>query len=125
MKRPKILPFYMTYPLPMFYEEEDCIRKDLEYLQDMYPAEARKYQKKVSSVLDKFDYDGSIIYDEYPDRWAIYKMTGDIMAVLRREQGEEQILEEKWNWIQQMVQLLLCYEIYKRRHEKRGGYLRF
>ena len=28
----KILPFYMTYPLPMYYEEEDTIIRDLEYL---------------------------------------------------------------------------------------------
>ena len=43
----KILPFYMTYPLPLYYQEEDTILKDLEYLQQMYPADARKYQKKI------------------------------------------------------------------------------
>ena len=44
----KILPFYMTYPLPLYYQEEDTILKDLEYLQQMYPADARKYQKKIA-----------------------------------------------------------------------------
>ena len=63
----KILPFYMTYPLPLYYQEEDTILKDLEYLQQMYPADARKYQKKIAEILDKLDYEGSMIYDEFPD----------------------------------------------------------
>ena len=54
---PKILPFYMTYPIPLFYEEEDTVMRDLEYLQEMYPKEARRYQKKVERLLDRFDYD--------------------------------------------------------------------
>ena len=40
-------PFYMTYPLPVYVREEDTILKDLEYLQQLYPADAKKYQKKI------------------------------------------------------------------------------
>ena len=47
----KILPFYMAYPLPMYYQEEDTVIRDLEYLQQMYPAEAKKYQKIIASIL--------------------------------------------------------------------------
>ena len=67
MYEQRILPFYMTYPLPMYYQEEDSIIRDLEYLQQMYPAEAKRYQKLIASILDKLDYEGSMIYDEYPD----------------------------------------------------------
>ena len=67
----KILPFYMTYPLPMYYQEEDSIIRDLEYLQQMYPAEAKRYQKVIAGILDKLDYEGSMIYDEYPS--PVYK----------------------------------------------------
>ena len=28
---PKILPFYMTYPMPLIWEEEDTVMRDLEY----------------------------------------------------------------------------------------------
>ena len=35
MERPKILPFYMSWPLPLFYEEEDAAMQDLEYFQEM------------------------------------------------------------------------------------------
>lgn len=134
----KILPFYMTYPLPMFYQEEDSIIRDLEYLQQMYPAEAKKYQKVIASILDKLDYEGSMIYDEYPDRWQLYKLSMEILDRIKREEergenaGEEGMepgmksdSKEKWEWVGDMIQILLFYEIYKRRHNSRRGILKF
>ena len=58
--RPKVLPFYMSYPLPLFYEEEDTAMRDLEYLQEMYPREARRFQRKIARLLDRLDYGGSV-----------------------------------------------------------------
>lgn len=131
MHERKILPFYMTYPLPMYYQEEDSIIRDLEYLQQMYPKEARKYQKLIASILDKLDYDGSLIYDEYPDRWQLYKLSMDILDRIKRQEikedgsvGKEES-PEKWEWIGDLVQILLFYEIYKRRHNSKRGILKF
>lgn len=123
----KILPFYMTYPLPMYYQEEDSIVRDLEYLQQMYPVEAKKYQKLIASILDKLDYEGSMIYDEFPDRWQLYKLSTDILDRIKREEKEEgkESLPEKWEWVGDMIQILLFYEIYKRRHNSHRGILRF
>lgn len=124
---PKILPFYMTYPMPLFYQEEDTVMRDLEYLQEMYPKEARRYQKKVSRLLDRFDYDGSVMYDEYPDRMAIYKMAQDIMTVITKEEKDagQEIPAEKMPEISEIVQILVCQEIYKRRQAKGNGFLKF
>lgn len=124
---PKILPFYMTYPIPLFYEEEDTVMRDLEYLQEMYPKEARRYQKKVERLLDRFDYDGSVIYDEYPDRLAVYKMAQDMMAVILKEEEEagSVIQESKRPEVTEIVQILMCNEIYKRRRAKGNGFLKF
>lgn len=129
----RILPFYMTYPLPIYYQEEDTVIRDLEYLQQLYPAEARKYQKIIASILDKMDYEGSMIYDEYPDRWQLYKLAKDILERIKREQeaqGEmtepkEEYPPEKWIWAEDMIQLILFYEIYKRRHNNHKGILKF
>ena len=125
----KILPFYMTYPLPMYYEEEETIIRDLEYLQQMYPKEAKRYQKVISGILDKLDYEGSMIYDEYPDKWQLYKLSKDITDRIRREDEKADPscgdMPEKWEWMGDLVQILLCYEIYKRRHNSRRGILRF
>lgn len=32
---------------------------------------------------------------------------------------------EKWEWIKDMVLLILYYEIYKRRHSGRKGFIKF
>ncbi len=125
----KILPFYMTYPLPMYYQEEESIIRDLEYLQQMYPAEAKKYQKVIAGILDRLDYEGSMIYDEFPDKWQLYKLSKDILERIRKEEEKEDpetaASPEKWEWMGDLIQILLFYEIYKRRHNTKRGILRF
>lgn len=124
----------MTYPMPLYYQEEDKVQRDLEYLQQMYPAEAKRYQKKIVSLLDKIDYDGSMIYDEYPDKLQVYKLAQDILYQIRKEEEDQRTEEdnivnvdnpEKWEWIADMIQILLFYEIYKRRHTNNRGILKF
>ena len=83
---PKILPFYMTYPMPLIWEEEDTVMRDLEYLQELYPRQAKKYRKRIEELLERFDSEGSVLYDEYPDRMTLYKMAQDIYAVLEQEE---------------------------------------
>ena len=80
----RIMPFYMTYPLPMFQQQENTVLRDLEYLQQMYPKEAKRYQKMIAGILDKMDYEGSMIYDEYPDRIQLYKLSMDILERIKR-----------------------------------------
>lgn len=131
MDNHRILPFYMTYPMPIYYEQEDKVQRDLEYLQQMYPQEAKRYQKKIVSMLDKMDYMGSMLYDEYPDKMRIYRMAQDIVDQIKREElaesGEDTLPDnpEKWEWVSNLVQILLFYEIYKRRHTNRRGILKF
>ena len=124
-----ILPFYMTYPITgngllNDYQNEDTVMRDLEYLQQMYPSQAKKFQKKIAEMLDHIDYEGSMIYDEYPDKWQIYRLTQMIVEKIR--QGDEEgAVEEDWNKTTEFVQILLCYEIYRRRHSNNNGILKF
>lgn len=114
----------MAYPLPMYYQQEDSVTRDLEYLQQMYPSQAKKFQKKIAEMLDHIDYEGSMIYDEYPDKWQIYRLTQMIVEKIR--QGDEAgAVEEDWNKTTEFVQILLCYEIYRRRHSNNNGILKF
>lgn len=86
--------YYSAFPYYMGYQgfgqwaqpgvvPEDRILEDLEYLQQMYPTYARKYQGVISSVVDKMDYDGSFIYDQYPDKLTIQRMVTSVMAVIK------------------------------------------
>ncbi|MBQ8326339.1 MAG: hypothetical protein IJX86_04640 [Lachnospiraceae bacterium] len=127
MNQHRILPFYMTYPLPVYYQEEDRVMQDLEYLQQLYPADAKRYQTRIMVILDQLDYEGSVIYDEYPDRITLYKLVSDISNMLAREEESSGIAmtDEKKEWISSLVAILLFYEIYKRRHNNSRGILRF
>lgn len=153
MNQSRILPFYMAYPLPMYYQEEDTVTRDLEYLQQMYPSEAKRYQKIIAEILNQIDYEGSCIYDEYPDKWQLYRLTKTIMDKIKRMEGmgerpsgaresaglviggagESQNAatavspaeEKHWEWIEEFVQVLLYYEIYKKRHVNHNGILKF
>ena len=119
------LPFYMTYPGYMGAEQEQTLIQDMEYLQQAYPVEVKHFQHRVAEILDKMDYEGSMIYDEFPDFGSMRRMTEGIVKILqnedRKQSGEQRISEEKWAWIPDMIQVLLCNEIYKRRHGGRRG----
>lgn len=100
--------------------------RDLEYLQEMYPAEAKKYQKVIVDVLDRLDYEGSMIYDEYPDKWQIYRLTQIIVDRIKEAvSAEKGGNAENSAGIEELVQVLLCGEIYRRRHSNRNGVLKF
>lgn len=106
-------PFYMTYPELCTPGREAALLQDLEYLQQTYPCEVKRCQKRIAEILDKADYEGSMIYDEYPDRCSLQALAGSIRKVLENE--EEEAPGEG------MIQVLLCNEVYKRRHGGRRG----
>ncbi|MCM1099199.1 MAG: hypothetical protein NC427_14150 [Ruminococcus flavefaciens] len=107
------LPFYMTYPGYFGQGQEAQLLKDLEYLQQTYPEDVRRYQRRIAEMLDKTDYEGSMIYDEYPDKYSLRALAGSMRKTLERE--EENCPSED------MIMILLCDEVYKRRHGGRRG----
>lgn len=110
------LPFYMTYPGYFAPETEARLLADLEYLQQMYPDDVRRFQRRISEMLDKADYEGSMIYDEYPDRYSLRALASSMEKVFRDEEETPPSGE--------MIQILLFHEIYKRRHGgRRGSYI--
>lgn len=125
----RILPFYMTYPGNYGTRQEDTALRDLEYLQQMYPVEVKRYQRRVAEILDKMDYEGSMIYDEYPDRFSLQRVAKSIVTILQNEEMTDAHWEpahkEKWVWVEYMVQILLYQEVYKRRHGGRRGFVKF
>lgn len=123
------LPFFMAHPGYLPAEQEKALLQDFEYFQQTYPLEVKRYMQKVAEILDKFDYEGSMIYDEYPDRYSMQRLAGTIVQILKREEQdfpeEKRTSADKWIWLQDMIQVLLCNEICKRRHGGRRGFLKF
>ena len=96
--------------------DEKEILNDLEYLQQTYPGEVRRCQRRIAEILDKYDYEGSMIYDEYPDRLSLFRIADTISTIL--EQEAEKVSKD-------LIHVLVCNEIYKRRHGGRRGMIAF
>lgn len=125
----RILPYYMAYPGRNPNRSEDTVIRDMEYLQQMYPGEVRRYQQRIAQILDRVDYEGSMIYDEYPDRYSLERLAENILRILQKEEEEDgapdSVSSEKWNRLHDLIQVLLYNEVYKRRHGGRRGIIYF
>ena len=126
------LPYYMAYPMYLKeYGEEKRDRRDVEYMKSMYPMSAKKILPYVEEECDRMEYEGSMIYDEYPDRLLLYLMAGriydrmkegekkEIAMEIEKEQVETQELKRKKKdreeTLMDLVQILLYQEIVQRR----------
>lgn len=126
------LPYYMAYPMDLKeYGEEKRDRRDVEYMKSMYPVSAKKILPYVEEECDRMEYEGSMIYDEYPDRLLLYLMAGriydrmkegekkEIAMEIEKEQVETQDLKRKKRdreeTLMDLVQILLYQEIVQRR----------
>lgn len=72
------MPFYMAYPMQTVYMEEMEYARDMQKLKDMYPKEVRNIQDMVDEECDKMEYDGSLMFDEMPDRLMLRQITDRI-----------------------------------------------
>jgi len=124
----RVLPFFMTYPGVGESSGRDMMR-DLEYLQQMYPRDVKRYQMRIAEMLDKMDYEGSMIYDEYPDRFCVERMVNSMTEVIKREEmagfPEKEFSSEKWEGLKSLIFVLLNNEICKRRNGRKRTFINF
>lgn len=128
----RILPFYKAYPgsftagsyLPTPYnrEREEEMIRDLDYFSQMYPAKVRFYQQRIAGILDKMDYEGSMIYDEYPDRFSLERLAKSIQQVIAREEASQEQSKTQEESEFPLLFVLLNVEVYKRRHGGPRGF---
>ena len=68
----------MAYPMQTVYMEEMDYARDMQKMKDMYPKEVREIQDLVDEECDKMEYDGSLMFDETPDRLMLRQITDRI-----------------------------------------------
>lgn len=125
----RIVPFYMAYPLPVNYQDEQEMVRDMEYLQSQHSMEIRQLRKHIADTINIMDYEGSMIYDEYPDRFSMERQSKMISENLKKTYvDDESCAFHKmlfWDGFEDIVRLLVYDEILKRRHRRKKGYLQF
>ena len=66
---------YILYRKDQAVQAERNVRiRDFEYFKSMYPDRVKALQLVVEEVCDEMEYEGSPIYDEYPDRILMEQM---------------------------------------------------
>lgn len=113
------LPYYMTYPMPLIYDDERMNRRDYDYMKSVYPDTAKRLIPFVEEECDRMEYDGSMMYDEYPDKLKLRLMCGRIYD--RAKDGEE----SPGKWLRDMIEVMAYQELLRRRCEYRNSKRRF
>ncbi len=91
------MPFYMSYPIQNVYMTELEYERDMERMKELYPEEAKRIQKLVEEECDKMEYEGSMMFDEYPDRVTLKVICDRIyqLASQPQEQAEPELEAEE------------------------------
>lgn len=99
---------------PDFYEEEELCMRDYEYMKRLYPKEVRLISSVLEEYLDRLEYEGSPMYAQYPDAVTIYRIASEIWKKLSLKGDEKETCQ-----IKNMVQVMVCQEMYvrRRRHD--------
>ena len=80
------LPYYMAYPMPLLYDDDRIARRDLDYMKSLYPAAAKRLIPYIEEECDRLEYEGSMMYDEYPDQLQLRLMCRRIYDQVAQEE---------------------------------------
>ncbi len=105
-------PFYMTYPFWIPNQQETEQEKDLRTMQSYYSQMASRIQEKVERECDRMEYDGSLMFDEYPDKFMMEHLCRKIEQELEMQEVEQ-------GYLRDLIGVLLFHEMYQRRCKRR------
>jgi hypothetical protein len=126
-------PYQIPMGIPMIplygYDNSEDLDRDVEYMKRLYPRTAKLVQKEVDEECDKMEHDGSMMFDEYPDKEYLEKIIDRIYNRIDT-QGQEPKVEMKSlyfyppergsNHLRDIVSLVLLSEIFHRRRRHRS-----
>ena len=105
-------PFYAAYSNPLLYDGERMQEQEFNLMKSYYPQTVQRIQEKIEEECDLLDYEGSRLYDEYPDKYMLYHLSCKIKEDLQPEMDSQAIRE---SFLDELVQVMLYQEISRRR----------
>lgn len=114
------LPFYMSYPMQNLYLTEMEYEKDMDRMKELYPREVKQILECVEDECDRMEYEGSLMFDEYPDRMMLERITNRIYQNVTGEMETSSVAQTEVQNIQathlkSLIGVILNNEMYRRR----------
>ena len=88
-EKPEMEEDQQMLPPEELQQEEQMNWNDFEYMIRMLPAAAREVWAVVDALLDRFEFEGSSMYAEYPDKNAVLKIVDMIYDKLKYYETEQ------------------------------------
>ncbi|TCK87894.1 hypothetical protein EDC19_2738 [Natranaerovirga hydrolytica] len=120
--------------MPITEDMDSSDEMDIEYMKRMYPELARQLQYYVDEECDKMEYDGSYMYDEYPDKESLYMMVekiyerimsdpsvriNEVFSDSEKDKNEKNVESQQFGFgargLRDLIQVMLLNEIFRRR----------
>lgn len=105
-------PFHAAYSNPFMYEGERMQEEEFKLMKSYYPQTVQHIQERVEEECDLLDYEGSRLYDEYPDKYMLYHLSSRIKESIQPELSSEAVRE---SFLDELIQVMLYQEISRRR----------
>lgn len=102
----------MTFPLELTETGRSEKMFDNKYL---YPPEIKDLQMEVEELCDKMEYDGSVMYDECPDKVTVERI---VNKLCKKDSFSSCCGESDKKWFVALVQVMLCNEMAYRRNRR-------
>ena len=115
----KNMPFYMTCPQPWLAEEVWEQDRDRQIMKSYYSGRAARLQELVEQECDWMEYDGSRMYDAYPDPWMLHRLCGKTEKKFSEEGGSLSDADGEDESLTDLIGVLLYNEMYRRRCRRR------
>ena len=109
-------PFYTSYANPLLYRGEKEQEEEFFLMKSYYPDTARRSQEKAEAQCQLLDYEGSRLYDEYPDRFMLYHICSQVKDEMASDASAQEI---PGNFLDDLIEVLVYQEISRRRCRRR------
>lgn len=94
------------------------LETDNTYLKYLYPRITRQISEFVEEECDKMEYEGSLMFDVFPDKTALQIMAAGIASDFKKENPD--VYPDQPNLLRDMIEVVLFHEIMYRRNRYRN-----
>ena len=111
-------PYVPTYPPALGSQKLMELEADNSYLKYLYPKITRQISEFVEEECDKKEYEGSLMFDVFPDKIALQLMAAGIAGEFTKKYPDS--YPEEGRLLRDMIEVVLYHEIMYRRNRYRN-----